>query len=615
MEDYHIRVRIFIGIIIAVLGVLGLRLVQLQLLEADVYSGTSRDNAVRKHRVQPARGVIFDRNGTLMVDNEPIYTITVTPRYFDVSNIGLLASLMDVPDSLVTARLQAASNWNPFRPSPLFQEVPFDTYSRVQENLYRLPGVAYEVRQKRRYRTKARAAHALGFIREISRTQLERRSEDGYRQGDLIGQTGLEKYYEPRLRGELGSEFVLVDKYGREVSSFRDGIEDTPPVSGYDMYLTLDHEMQALAESLFVGKRGGAVAIDPKTGEILTLVSKPDYDPNIFSTSVSSELWTYLTQSAEKPMFNRATMSGMPPGSTWKPFMALMGLQEGLIRPTETIYCPGYHPLGRGRMFRCMHIHGDISVKQAIKESCNTFFFEVMMRTDVNTFSDYAHRFGFGDTYDTDLPEQSAGLIPDSSYYNRTYPSGWTIGYSINLGIGQGDMTVTPLQLANYTATIANGGTLHPPHLVRQMVRTGTDEVTTPDLPPSRPTGIDPQYFDLVKDGMRLVMEKGTGAHLQLPGIRSGGKTGTAQNNGKDHSIFVMFAPYEDPQIAIGVVVENAGYGGTAAGPIASFMAEQYLTGQIATTPQRKWLLERTLNLQSDPIPGAEDPPVELAGD
>ncbi|RMH68699.1 MAG: penicillin-binding protein 2 [Bacteroidetes bacterium] len=614
MEDYRIRVRFFIGIIAGVLVLLGLRLVQLQLVESQVYSGTSRDNAVREVRVQPARGVIYDRNGTLMVDNEPIYTVTVTPQYFEEDRIGLLADLLGVPDSVVVRKLRAARQWSAFRPSPLFQEVPFEVYSRLQENLYRLPGVSFEIRQKRRYQTAARAAHALGYIREISQRQLEAARSRGYRQGDLIGQTGLEKYYEDAMRGTMGSEFVLVNRFGREVMPFRNGLEDTPPLSGYDLYLTLDHRVQALAESLFVNKRGGAVAIDPQTGEILALVSKPDYDPDLFSRTVPPEVWTYLTSSPERPMFNRATMSGMPPGSTWKPFMALLALQEGLIRPTETVFCPGYHPLGRGRMFRCMHVHGAINVKQAIQHSCNTFFFEMMLRTDVNTFSDYAHRFGFGETAPTDLLEQAPGLIPDSAYFNRTYPRGWTVGYSINLGIGQGDMTVTPLQLANYVATIANGGTLHAPHLVRKLVRAETGEERRPDLPPPRPTGIRPEHFQLVREGMRLVMKQGTGAHLQIPNIPSGAKTGTAQNAGKDHSIFIMFAPFENPQIAIGIVVENAGFGGTAAGPIASFMAEQYLTGKIATTPQRRWLLNRTLNLRSDPIPGTE-PSTDLAGD
>ncbi|GIV59547.1 penicillin-binding protein 2 [Rhodocaloribacter litoris] len=604
MEDYRIRIRIFIGLILVVLSILGLRLFQLQVLDASAYTGESRSNAIREVRVLPARGVMYDRNGVLMVDNEPTYTITLTPRYFDRSRIGLLAGLLGVPDSVVARKLDEARAWSAFKPSPSFREVPFDVLSRILEHRDELPGVEYEVVPKRRYLTKARAAHALGYVREIARSELERRRADGYRQGDLIGQAGLEKHYEAALRGQLGIEYKQVNVHGLVVRPYRDGREDRPPVNGFDLHLTLDHRVQALAESLFVGKRGAAVALDPKTGGVIAFVSKPDFDPDLFSRAVPRETWQYLTQSPDKPMFNRATMSGMPPGSTWKPFMALMALQEGIITENTIITCPGGYRLG-GRVFRdhAGHAHGPINVRQAIQHSCNTFFFTVMMRTDVNTWSRWAKRFGFGRRIPMDIAEQDPGLIPDSSYYNRTYPRGWTAGYTINLGIGQGDMVVTPMQLARYVAAVANGGTLVTPHLVDRLEHPETGEVRRPDLPEPERIPIDPKYFEVVREGMRRVMEAGTGRGVQIPGIPSGGKTGTAQAPGgrKDHSLFIMFAPVEDPRIALAVLVENGGFGASQAAPIASLMAEQYLTGQIS--PQRTWLIQRLMSLQSEPLP------------
>lgn len=603
MDVYHLRVRLFTGIIVAVLTLLGLRLVQLQLIDTQEYSGASRNNAVREQRVLPARGVIYDREDRLVVDNTLAYTITITPRYFDPERTGLLAELLEVPDSVVTAELDEAKRWSPFLASRAFPDVTFEQFSRIQENQYRLPGVGHVIGQKRRYVTEANAAHALGYIREITRNELEQRRELGYRQGDLVGKAGVELRYEPYLRGEVGSEFKLVNIHGREVTAYRDGVEDTPPVSGFDVHLTLDSDIQALAESLFVDKRGGAVALDVNTGEILALVSKPDYDPSIFSGTVPADAWEYLTTSRDKPMFNRATMSGLPPGSTWKPFMAVLGLQEGVITPDSRIHCPGYHPLGRGRFFRCMGVHGSLDVETAIEKSCNTFFFEVMMRTDVNTFSRYAHMFGFGEKAPTDLLEQQPGIIPDSAYFNRTYPRGWTPGYSINLGIGQGNMVTTPLQLARYAAAIANGGTLHPPHIVRYLENPETGERVEPDLPTAEQIPIEPAYFEIARAGMRRVMENGTGRLSQIPAISSGGKTGTAQAPPReDHSIFVMFAPYDDPQIALAVMVENAGGGSRAAAPIASFMAEQFLADTLTMTPNRRFILNRLNETVSEPL-------------
>ena len=609
LGSYRTRVHLFTAFVLVVLGVLGARLVQLQLVERGRYAGVSERNAVRSERVRAPRGAIYDRGGTLMVDNEPRYTLRITPRYFDPAKTDLLAALLGVADTTVARKLHEARAWSAFRPSPAFREVPFDVFSRVQERLYELPGVTFEVAQQRRHLTPARAAHALGYVREVTGAELERHAGRGYRSGDLIGKAGLEESFEGYLRGRTGSAFKLVNIHGNEVEPYQNGREDVAPTSGYDVQVTLDSDLQALAESLFAGKRGAAVALDPKSGEILSMVSAPDFDPEVFSRSVSPETWTYLTDSPAKPLFNRATMMGLPPGSTWKPFMALVGLQEGVITPTSLYRDRGGYRLG-GRVFsnHAGHAYGAINVREAIRVSSNAFFFNVMMGLDVDTFHDWATRFGFGVKAPMDLAEQSPGLIPDSAYYDRVYPRGWTTGYTINLGIGQGDMVVTPMQLARYVAAVGNGGMLYPPHLVRALIDPATGDTLRPAVPAPQRIPVEPQYFDVVRDGMRRVMEAGTGRGVQIPGIASGGKTGTAQAPGgrEDHSVFILFAPYDDPQIAVAVMVENAGFGASVAGPIASLMAEQYLTGRIADTPQRRFVRQRALRAKSQPLPSGD---------
>jgi len=607
MDEYQIRVRIYAGVVLAVLALLGIRLVQLQVLNTETYWGAAQGNAVKERRVEPARGAIYDRDGTLLVDNQPSYTIMLTPRYFDPSKTGLLADLLGVADSTVQRKLTEARDWNAFRASRSFREVSFDTFSRVQEHLYELPGVSYEVEQRRRYHTEAHATHALGYVREIDERALRRYRDDGYRQGDYIGKTGLEDSFEGRLRGRHGSEYVLVNVRGMEVMPYRDGRNDEPPTSGYDLHLALDHDVQALAESLFVGKRGAAVALDPDNGEIISFVSQPDFNPAIFSRSVSDAAWDSIRHAPTDPLYNRATMSGFPPGSTWKPFMSLIALEEGLIGPNELVDCPAGYRVGR-RTFK-NHRYKDeglINVKQALEVSCNTFYYHLMMQMDVNTWHDWAKTFGFGQKVPFRATNQLPGLVPDSSYFDQTYGR-WTAGYTVNLGIGQGDMSVTPLQLARYTAAIANGGTLHPPHFVERMVHPETGDIVRPDLPPADTVPIDEAHFATVREGMRRVMEDGTGQWVQIPNISSAGKTGTAQNpHGKDHSLFILFAPFDDPEIAIAVAVENAGYGATAAAPIASLMAEQYLTGAVDTTrwDRRNWIKRLMEEVRSAPPKG-----------
>ncbi|MDX1438923.1 MAG: penicillin-binding transpeptidase domain-containing protein, partial [Rubricoccaceae bacterium] len=389
-----------------------------------------------------------------------------------------------------------------------------------------------------------------------------------------------------------------VNVHGMEVQSYEEGLYDVEPESGFELRLAIDARVQALAESLFVNKRGGAVMMDVRNGEIISMVSAPDYDLSGWRGRLSQEFVDYVIRNEDRPQFVRATQSYQPPGSTWKPFMALVALEEGILTEDTQLYCGGGYLLG-GRLYRCHGgAHGSISVKTAIQRSCNTFFFRVMndtingKRMDLDTWGMWAHRFGFGTLAPIDFPEQSPGLIPDSAYYDNRYPNGWGPGYTVNLGIGQGDMGATPLQLARYTAVVANGGTLVTPHLVRSQTNPATGETTEPSFRNPRTVPLSPENIAIVQEGMELVVEAGTARRAQIPEtdehaeIRLAGKTGTAENpRGDDHAVFIAYAPAENPEVAVGIVVENAGFGSQTAAPIASLMIEQYLRGEVTRQP------------------------------
>lgn len=587
------RFRIFSAVVVLLLSALAVRLAQMQLLDGERYAELALDNAVKQRVVEPPRGRIYDRSGRLLVDNEPTYTVTVTPRFLTEDSLPLLADLLGVNDSLVQAAYAEARAYSPYKPSALFEEVPFEAYARAEEARWQLPGVGFEIGQRRRYHGPPRASHALGYVREADDENLRRLGPQGYRAGDRVGKTGVEKTYETVLRGRPGRRFVLTNVHGVETGPYRGGQDDVEPLEGHTLYLTIDADVQALAESLLVRKRGGVVALDARTGAVLALASAPDYDPAGFAGPLTPAFVDSTVRHPARPLFNRATQMAQPPGSTWKPLMAVAALEEGMIEPDTELYCGGGYRLGR--LFRCHGgAHGPIAVLDALRVSCNTFFFRLMndtfetpsgpKRMDLETFGTWAHLFGFGELAPLDIDEQAPGLIPDSSYYDRAFPSGWGPGYTLNLGIGQGNMAVTPLQLARYTAAIANGGTLVSPHLVARQVDPATGEAAEV-RPRPRPVRLPVSETTLrtVRRGMELVVESGTARRAQIPGITVAGKTGTAENpHGEDHSVFIAYAPAEAPEIAVGVIVENGGYGSTVAAPIASLLIEQYLTGEVA---------------------------------
>lgn len=580
-----------IGLVLIIFG----RLIQLQIVEYDLYSPLSRENSLRQEIINPARGLIYDRNGKLIVDNEPIYSITITPAKYDKSNTPLLADLLGLPVEKVEERIEEAQNYSWYRSSRLFTELSFPKFSLIQENIWRIPGIGHQIESKRHYPVDSlQASHILGYLREVSQQQyLE---SDSYQMGDKVGKSGLEVVYENQLRGQAGVKYIRINALGQSLGSFNNGSINEAPQKGNDLYTSLDADLQLLAEDLMKGKRGAVVALDPNNGDVLTMVSSPQYDIRRLSGRIDAEYWEAINADTTDPLFNRAISSQQPPGSTFKPLMALIGLETGIITPQTEINNPGYYY--RGRRYNDHADPGDYDVVKAIQESSNTFFFWLMDRfintKGIDKWNELASAFGYGHRSNIDLPHETAGILPDSTYLNRILGEGrWGVGDQLSMGIGQGFLSASPLQMALMTAEIANGGYYVQPHLVNAVKKSdGTVGLTK--FEKKKIEWVDPAHIDIVKQGMRQVVTKGTGRwYADLDSIKVAGKTGTAQNpHGEDHGLFICFAPLEDPQIAVAVLVENAGYGSISAAPIASLVVEQYLLGEIKRKHVYKYVKE-----------------------
>lgn len=580
----QISVRVLqVCIIILGLIILG-RLFQLQILDFDTYRPLSRENSLRQEVVTPARGLIYDRTGKLLVDNEPIYSITITPATYKQKNTPILADLMGVPVEKVKKRVQEAREYSFYRSSRLFTEVDFKTFSVIQENIWKLPGIGHQIESKRHYPVDSlRASHVLGYLREVSKEEYLKTKS--YHLGDKIGKSGLEMAYEKHLRGTIGTNYIKVNAMGQNLGSYQDGAIDEAPQKGSDLYTTIDTDLQLLAEDLMKGKRGSVVALNPDDGSVLSMVSSPQYEIRKLSGRIDTSYWDSINADTTDPLYNRAISGKQPPGSTIKPLMALMGLEMGIITPETEIDNPGYYY--RGRRYNDLADPGKYDVGKALQESSNTFFFWLMDRIantkSINRWHELLSTFGLGQKNNIDLPNETSGTLPDSTYLNRILGEGkWGIGDQLSLGVGQGFLSVSPLQMALVAAQIANGGYHIQPHLVRSIRENdGTVMLTNPEK--KKIEWIDDNNLNVVKNGMRRVVTDGSGRYYaDLDSIKVAGKTGTAQNpHGQDHGWFISFAPIDDPKIAIAVLVENGGYGSISAAPIASLLIEQYLSGEI----------------------------------
>lgn len=570
------------------------RLVQLTVYEYDTYNPISERNSIRRETVNPSRGLIFDRNGVLLVENTPVFSIYVTPIDFSSDNIPLLADLMNLPVESVQNALQRARNFSWYRSSRMFSEVEFEVFSKIEENIWRLPGISHQIESKRVYPADVRAAHVLGYLREVSDADF--RSTSIYRLGDKAGRTGIERTYESYLRGETGVQMRRVNAFGQGIGPYNEGSMDVSPVRGANLQTTLDAELQRLAEKLMVGKTGSLVAIDPNNGEILALVSAPDFEIARMSGRVDRDYLSSVMSDSTRPMFNRAIATRQPPGSTFKPIMGLLGLRTGLITPETTIFCNGGYV--RGRLYRCTAIHGNQNLEEAIKNSCNTYFFHMMNRIantiGLNDWHAMIQRMGLGRLNGIDIPSEQTGILPDSTQMDGFFGRGrWGLGDQINLGVGQGVVAATPLQMAIATAEIANGGYWVQPHVVRAIhYENGDIEYANPGK--SRIEWIRDRDLEPVRRGMRRAVTEGSGRfYANLASVPTAGKTGTAQNpHGRDHGWFIAYAPYDNPQIAIAVIIENGGFGSVSAAPIASLLIEQYMNGEV----RRQNLLRDMLN-------------------
>jgi penicillin-binding protein 2 len=535
----------------------------MQIVSRVSYEEKSADNSIKGIEQIPFRGVFYDRNLKVMVDNIPAYTLRITPAEYDPKLNQLLDKILGVDSGYVSSILLKNKIYSRYLPIRIKRGIDFKVVSWLEENSEYLPGVDYVVEMQRGYPLGIMASHAFGYTKEVLPEQLEK-EKDYYKPGDYVGHTGIEKQYEKELRGVKGFDYVLVNSHRREIGKYKNGEQDVKSIKGKDLVLSFDADVQKVGEEEMKGKRGAIVAIEPKTGEILALVSAPDYNLEQFSYVTSREYLQQLYNDDEKPLFNRATMSLKPPGSTFKLFEAATALDLGLITPSTTIYCHG--------------VHGSLNVIHAIEKSCNTFFYNLIYKIGLEKWKEYALKFGFSKKTGIDIGEESAGFIPDENYYRKMYGEKWPRSIMASLGIGQGEVGVTPIQLAQYVALIANDGNSVQPHVVKGYLDDNTKQIIPFKFPEIK-TGLKKEVFDIVKEGMFLVVNgAGTATQIRMNDIKIAGKTGTAQNpHGKDHALFVCYAPADNPKIAIAVVVENVGFGATYAAPIAKKLIETYL--------------------------------------
>lgn len=606
-KDHNLEKRKYvIGILAFVIVIIyTIRLFDLQVIE-NKYKNDADTNAFLRKAIYPSRGIIYDRNGNVVVYNRPAYDVVMIPR--DVQEFDTLdfCRAVDITPDNLRQRLHDMKDrhlnpgYSSYSPQTLLTHLSAEDYGRLQEKMYRFPGFYIQKRILREYNYPG-AANVLGNIREVSPADIERDSY--YSRGDYTGDLGVERSYERYLRGEKGEEVLIRDANGQIRGHYDDGAHDKKAVSGKNVTLSIDMELQTYAESLMRNKIGAVVAIEPETGEILCLVTSPTYDPALLVGRNRGKNYKALSSHPQKPLLDRSIQGAYPPGSTFKPTQGLILLQENII--TEGTMFPCYRGYINGGLKVGCHPHGSpLPLKPALQTSCNAYFcwgFKAMIdrkskygsaANAFETWKNYLVELGYGYRLGVDIPGESRGFIPNAKFYNKVYGEDrWSANSIISVAIGQGEVLATPLQIANLGATIANRGWYFTPHIVKSVEDTVLqDEYRTRHTP-----SIEKRNFDIIAEGMRMAVTGGTCRIANLKSVEVCGKTGTAQNpHGRDHSVFMGFAPYHNPKIAICVYVENAGYGATFGVPIGSLVMEKYLNGTIAD--ERKYLEERMLN-------------------
>lgn len=585
-----------------IIGILFIsRLFQLQVLNT-TYQRLSDNNAILEISDYPERGFIYDRNGKLLVANQAAYDIMIIPENVIPFDTLSFCELTGVSKERLIKSLKKARRYSKRLPSVIVNQISKETYATLQEQMWKYEGFFIQKKSLRDYRI-GFGANVLGYVSEVNNNDLK--YDNYYQQGELIGRQGIEKSYEIELRGEKGKRFLQKDRFNRIIGEYKNKTFDVEPKVAKDINLTLDALLQEYGEYLMQNKRGGIVAIEPSTGEILALVSAPSYDPNLLVGRNRSKNYRKLAQDTlAKPLFDRGLQALYPPGSPFKTLNALIALQEGVITPETQFKCNKGHFYARGAFMECHCRRGSRNdLLKGIYQSCNTYFAntykKIINKYDtpdkgVNQWNSHLKSFGLGNYLGYDLSVGKRGFIPNAAYYNSWYKEGgWKAPTIISNAIGQGEVLTTPIQLANFTAAIANRGYYYTPHFLRSV---SGDSIQQKFL--RKNTSIDPEHFEVVIDGMHKVVEKGTARIARIKGIEVCGKTGTAENFTKidgvrtqltDHSIFIAFAPKEDPKIAIAVFIENGYWGGRWAAPIASLMLEQYINKEV----KRSWLEKR----------------------
>jgi penicillin-binding protein 2 len=572
-------------------------------------SSLENDNAIRKIYQHPKRGYIYDRNGKLLVANQPAYDVVVVPREVEALDTLMFCSLLNIDKAQFLKSFNRAKRYSPRLPSIFLAHLSKEDYAFLSEKLRKFKGFYVQKRAVRDYQTEI-GANVLGYIAEVNPDNI---SKDGYyKLGDLIGKQGVEKSYEKELRGKKGVKYIQKDIYNRDIGSYKNGQFDTLTIPGKNITITIDATLQEYGELLMKNKMGGIVAIDPSSGELLTLVSAPSYNPALLVGRERSKNYTKLYRDTiHRPLFDKALIRMHVPGSPFKTLVALSALQENAITTSETIYCNEKYIYGKNRRVMKCHCGGGYrNLYSGISNSCNSYFAMAFRKTidkyddasnGMDVWSNHIKSFGLGSFLGNDLSVGKKGNIPNGAYYDAWYPDfKWGATTILSNAIGQGEILVTPIQLANMTAAIANKGYYYTPHIIKSIENEAIDKNFTT----KKETSIDPSHFDPVIESMHKVYTKGTASFLKVPGIEICGKTGTAENFTKidgvktqltDHSIFIAFAPKDDPKIAIAVLVENGYYGARWAGRITSLMIEKYLKGEVSLKHMEQLVLNKSL--------------------
>ncbi|EAR13965.1 putative penicillin-binding protein 2 [Polaribacter irgensii 23-P] len=593
------------------------RLFQLQIIRGEKYDPI-HNAAVKTEYDYPERGYIYDRNGVLLVANQISYDVMMQPNQVVALDTLEFCKLLKITKKDFLRRYQKADAFASYLPSVFLKQLAKEDFAFLQEKLHKYRGFFIQKRIIREYPINA-AANVLGYIGEVNEQLAKTNSY--YQAGELIGKDGIEKQYEDFLRGRKGKKYFNRNNFNKVTGSFKNGDKDTLAKNGKDLKLTLDIQLQEYAQKLMKGKRGGIVAIEPSTGEILALVTAPSYDPNMLVGRKRSKNSVILMdpENLAKPTYDRGLKASYPPGSPFKMMNALIGLQEGVITQKTSFYCyHGYQYGGRASDFMGCHcgIYGQpIQLKTAIAKSCNSYFSNIYKRIiqknnkpseGLDAWSEHVKSFGLGNYLGYDLPQGSPGLIPTGKYYDDMYRYAWSASTNISNAIGQGEVQTTPIQLANFTAAIANKGFFYTPHILKEVNNTPIDFL---DFTKKKQTTIDREHFTPVIEAMYEVFNTGTGRWSQVKGIEICGKTGTSENyavvNGErikleDHSILVAFAPKDNPKIALAIFVENGGYGSAIAAPISSLLIEQYLNGKISEATKYRETNMMKISLQAE---------------